>query len=91
MLRTRRWDLAFLTCATALLGCSTRKVEASLQELKKRYTVVLAPHSVQQAARTADYAAFFLAGELIEYGSGAQIFTNPTDQRTEDYVQGRFG
>jgi phosphate transport system ATP-binding protein len=70
---------------------STSKVEASLQELKHRYTVVLVPHSVQQAARTADYAAFFLAGELIEYGPGARIFTTPEDQRTEDYVQGRFG
>lgn len=70
---------------------STSKVEASLQELKKNYTVVLVPHSVQQAARTADYAAFFLQGELVEYGPGATIFTTPREKRTEDYVTGRFG
>jgi phosphate transport system ATP-binding protein len=70
---------------------STGKVEASLQELKKNYTVVLVPHSVQQAARTADYAAFFLQGELIEYGEGKTIFTAPQNKRTEDYVTGRFG
>ncbi len=70
---------------------STGKVEASLQELKQRYTIVLVPHSVQQAARTADYAAFFLDGELVEYAPGKRIFTNPHDQRTEDYVEGRFG
>jgi phosphate transport system ATP-binding protein len=70
---------------------STGKVEASLQELKQRYTVVLVPHSVQQAARTADYAAFFLQGELVEYQPGDKIFTNPQDNRTEDYVEGRFG
>lgn len=70
---------------------STGKVEASLQELKQRYTVVLVPHSVQQAARTADYAAFFLQGELIEYQPGDKIFTNPQNSRTEDYVEGRFG
>jgi phosphate transport system ATP-binding protein len=70
---------------------STGKVEASLQELKQQYTIVLVPHSVQQAARTADYAAFFLQGELIEYGEGMQLFTNPTQKRTEDYITGRFG
>ncbi|NOY99904.1 MAG: phosphate ABC transporter ATP-binding protein [Chloroflexi bacterium] len=70
---------------------STGKVEASLQELKKNYTVILVPHSVQQAARTADHAAFFLQGKLVEYAPGTEIFTNPQDQRTEDYVTGRFG
>jgi phosphate transport system ATP-binding protein len=70
---------------------STGKVEASLQTLKESYTIVLVPHSVQQAARVADYAAFFLGGELIEYTIGKQIFTNPLDSRTEDYVEGRFG
>jgi phosphate transport system ATP-binding protein len=70
---------------------STAKVEASLQELKKNYTVILVPHSVQQAARTADYAAFFLQGELVEYGEGKSLFTTPADKRTEDYVTGRFG
>jgi phosphate transport system ATP-binding protein len=52
---------------------------------------VLVPHSVQQAARTADYAAFFLQGELVEYDEGRVIFTTPQNKRTEDYVTGRFG
>ncbi len=70
---------------------STGKVEESLQELKKTYTIILVPHSVQQAARTADQAVFLLQGELIEVSSGDVIFTNPTDSRTQDYIQGRFG
>ena len=70
---------------------STSKVEATLQELKQQYTVVIVPHSVQQAARVSDWAAFFLQGELIEHGPGSSIFTNPQDQRTEDYITGRFG
>lgn len=70
---------------------STGKVEAALQELKKDYTIVLVPHSVQQAGRTADYAAFFLQGELIEYGIGKDMFTSPKEKRTEDYITGRFG
>lgn len=70
---------------------STGKVEQSLQELKKDYTIVLVPHSIQQAARVADQAAFFLQGELVEYAPGKAIFTTPRDQRTEDYVEGRFG
>ncbi|MCP4139358.1 MAG: phosphate ABC transporter ATP-binding protein [Chloroflexi bacterium] len=70
---------------------STSKVENALIELKKQYTVILVPHSVQQAARTSDYAAFFLQGKLVEYASGTEIFTNPKNQRTEDYVTGRFG
>jgi phosphate transport system ATP-binding protein len=70
---------------------STGKVEASLQELKKTYTIVLVPHSVQQAARVADYAAFFLQGELIEQGLGKSLFVTPKDKRTEDYIMGRFG
>jgi phosphate transport system ATP-binding protein len=70
---------------------STGKVEAALQELKKEYTIILVPHSVQQAARTADYSAFFLQGELVEYGIGKESFTNPKQKRTEDYVEGRFG
>jgi phosphate transport system ATP-binding protein len=70
---------------------STGKVEAALQELKKEYTIILVPHSVQQAGRAADYAAFFLQGELVEYGVGKSIFTTPKEKRTEDYVTGRFG
>jgi phosphate transport system ATP-binding protein len=70
---------------------STGQVEATLQELKKAYTIVLVPHSIQQAARVADCAAFFLMGEMIEYRPGKQIFTNPQERRTEDYITGRFG
>jgi phosphate transport system ATP-binding protein len=70
---------------------STGKVEESLFELKQDYTIVIVPHSVQQAARVADFAAFFLMGDLIEHQPGTHIFTDPHDQRTEDYVTGRFG
>ncbi len=70
---------------------STGKVEASLQELKRNHTIILVPHSIQQAARVADYAAFFLQGELIEYAPGADLFTAPRDKRTGDYITGRFG
>jgi len=70
---------------------STAKVEASLQELKKTYTIILVPHSVQQAARTSDFAAFFLQGQLVETAWGKDLFTLPKDNRTEDYVEGRFG
>lgn len=70
---------------------STSKVEATLQELKAEYTIILVPHSIQQAARVADYAAFFLQGELIECSPGNEIFTNPREKRTKDYLEGRFG
>ncbi|HAV78551.1 MAG TPA: phosphate ABC transporter ATP-binding protein [Anaerolineae bacterium] len=70
---------------------STGKVEAALIELKKEYTVILVPHSVQQAGRTADHAAFFLQGELVEYDEGKKLFTAPKEKRTEDYITGRFG
>ncbi len=70
---------------------STSKVEATLQDLKQRYTIVLVPHSIKQAARVADHAAFFLQGELVEFAPGKNIFTSPQDKRTEDYVEGRFG
>jgi phosphate transport system ATP-binding protein len=70
---------------------STAKVEESLFELRQNITILIIPHSVQQAARVADQAAFFLMGDLIEYKSGKDIFTSPSDKRTEDYVTGRFG
>jgi phosphate transport system ATP-binding protein len=70
---------------------STSKVESSLKELKQNYTLILAPHSIQQATRMADQAAFFLQGQLIEYSGGEDIFINPKDRRTEDYIRGRFG
>jgi phosphate transport system ATP-binding protein len=66
-------------------------VEESLHELKQRYTIVMVPHSVQQAARVADRAAFLLDSELVEVGRAGKIFSNPQDQRTEDYITGRFG
>jgi phosphate transport system ATP-binding protein len=70
---------------------STGKVEESLFELKRDYTIVIVPHSIQQAARVADYAAFFLMGEMIEHRPGNEIFVNPRNRRTEDYITGRFG
>jgi len=70
---------------------STSIVEESLYELKQRYTILMVPHSVQQAGRVADRAAFFLDGEIVEVGDQTDIFIYPQDQRTEDYVTGRFG
>ena len=70
---------------------STAKVEASLKQLRSEYTIIMVPHSVQQAARMADLAAFLLNGELVEVGPGADLFTRPRERRTEDYVTGRFG
>jgi phosphate transport system ATP-binding protein len=70
---------------------STGKVEDSLEHLKENYTIIIVPHSIQQAARLADHAAFFLRGELVEYRIGIEIFTTPKDKRTEDYITGRFG
>src|SRR5512135_704162 len=76
---------------SALDPITTNNIEDTLQELKKTYTIVLAPHNTQQAARMADFAAFFLQGELIEYGRGEQIFSLPKDKRTREYIEGRFG
>jgi phosphate transport system ATP-binding protein len=70
---------------------STASIEATLDELKKEYTIILVPHTVQQASRVADRAGFFLNGEVVEEGSVYQIFTRPKDKRTEDYVTGKFG
>ena len=70
---------------------STGMVEESLYELKQRYTIIMVPHSVQQASRVATNAAFMLDGEVIEVGDVSRIFGRPQDQRTEDYVTGRFG
>lgn len=61
------------------------------KEYKEQYTVIIVPHSIQQASRIADYAAFFLMGELIEHQPGKGLFTTPRNRRTEDYVTGRFG
>ena len=70
---------------------STAVVEESLFDLKQRYTIIMVPHSVQQAARVADNAGFILDGELVELAEANRIFVNPQDQRTEDYITGRFG
>ncbi len=70
---------------------STAMVEASLYELKRKYTIIMVPHSVQQAGRVADRAAFLLGGELIEVGRGQEMFVKPQKQQTEDYITGRFG
>ncbi len=70
---------------------STVKVEETLRQMKETYTIVLVPHSIQQAARIADWAAFLLDSELVEVGSVDQIFTHPQNPRTEAYVTGRFG
>lgn len=70
---------------------STAKVEASLQELKREYTVILVPSSIQQASRMADWAGFFLQGGLVEWAPGGELFIAPKDRRTEDYLTGRFG
>ena len=70
---------------------STARVEDSLAALKAECAIVIVPHSVQQAARIADRAAFFLMGELVEWGDGKDLFTAPRDRRTEEYVTGRFG
>ncbi|HEY84140.1 MAG TPA: phosphate ABC transporter ATP-binding protein [Chloroflexi bacterium] len=70
---------------------STAVVEESLYDLKEQYTIVMVPHSVQQGARVADVAAFMLGGELVEVCTADKMFMNPQDQRTEDYITGRFG
>ncbi len=70
---------------------STMKVEGALTALKKDHTIVIVPHNVQQASRIGDKAAFLLMGELIEHGTAEQVFTRPRNQRTDDYITGRFG
>ncbi|MDD5258935.1 MAG: phosphate ABC transporter ATP-binding protein, partial [bacterium] len=70
---------------------STMKIEESLRELKKDYTIILVTNNTKQAARVADRTAFFLSGELIEIDATEKLFTTPTDQRTNDYISGRFG
>ncbi len=70
---------------------STAKVEDSLQQLKERCTIIIAAHNVQQAGRVGDRAAFFLMGRVVEYGPTKDVFLNPKDQRTNDYVTGKFG
>jgi phosphate transport system ATP-binding protein len=77
--------------ASALDPIATAKVEELIHELKATYTIAIVTHNMQQAARVSDQTAFFYMGDLVEVGSTEQIFTNPTQQRTEDYVTGKFG
>ena len=76
---------------SALDPISTSKIEDLCAELKKNYTIVIVTHNMQQAVRISDYTAFFLLGELIEYGESEELFSRPRDKRTEDYITGRFG
>lgn len=76
---------------SALDPIATSKIEELMEELKKDYTIVIVTHSMQQAARISDRTAFFLMGEVIEYGDTNRLFTNPHDKRTDDYITGRFG
>lgn len=76
---------------SALDPIATSKIEDLAIELKKNYTIVIVTHSMQQAARISDNTAFFLLGDLIEYNKTNKLFTNPSDNRTEDYITGRFG
>jgi len=77
--------------SSALDPISTSKIEDLIQVLKKDYTIVIVTHNMQQAARVSDITAYFLTGELLEAGKTKEIFTSPKDQRTEDYITGRFG
>ena len=70
---------------------STAKIEDLALELKKRYTIAIVTHNMQQAVRISDRTAFFLLGDLIEYAPTEQLFSTPVDKRTEDYITGRFG
>ena len=76
---------------SALDPISTSKIEDLAAELKNKYTVIMVTHNMQQAARISDNTAFFLLGELVEFGRTEQLFSNPVDKRTEDYITGRFG
>lgn len=76
---------------SALDPISTTKIEDLMEELKRQYTVVVVTHNMQQAVRVSDYTAFFLVGDMVEYGETKELFTYPKDKRTEDYITGRFG
>ena len=76
---------------SALDPISTSRIEDLVTELKDKYTIVMVTHNMQQAVRVSDYTAFFLLGELVEFGKTDDMFSQPKDQRTEDYITGRFG
>jgi phosphate transport system ATP-binding protein len=76
---------------SALDPISTAKIEELMTELKKRVTIIIVTHNMQQAARISDKTAFFLMGELVEFGDTSKVFTAPKESRTERYITGRFG
>ena len=76
---------------SALDPIATNRIEELLLELKKEFTIIIVTHNMQQATRIADYTAFFLVGEMVEFGDTKTIFSYPKDKRTEDYITGRFG
>ena len=76
---------------SALDPISTSKIEDLAMELKNEYTIIMVTHNMQQAARISDKTAFFLLGEVVEYGETEKLFSTPQDKRTEDYITGRFG
>jgi phosphate transport system ATP-binding protein len=77
--------------ASALDPISTAKIEELIQELKEKYTIVIVTHNMQQAARVSDRTAFFYLGDLVEYDKTSELFTNPKNKQTENYITGRFG
>jgi len=85
-------DVLLMDEATSALDpISTSKIEDLITDLRQAYTIVIVTHNMQQAARVSDFCAFFLLGELIEFGGTEQLFSTPRDRRTEDYITGRFG
>ena len=76
---------------SALDPISTSKIEDLVMELKSQYTIVMVTHNTQQAVRVSDQTAFFLLGDLVEYGDTDQLFSTPKEKKTEDYITGRFG
>ena len=75
---------------SALDPIATLKIEELINELKKQYTIVIVTHNMQQAMRISDYTAFFMLGDLVEYGKTEELFKNPKEKKTEDYITGRF-
>ena len=76
---------------SALDPISTSRIEELVLQLKEKYTIIIVTHNMQQAVRISDNTAFFLVGELVEFGGTEELFAQPTDKRTEDYITGRFG
>lgn len=77
--------------ASALDPISTSKIEDLINELKNKYTIIIVTHNMQQAARVSDYTSFFYLGEVVEFSGTSELFTNPQEKQTEDYISGNFG